>query len=74
MNNYHFKSSTGEIKQSNNLEALRKLAHQEPTNYVRIYRHDGFMINAWGAKKYNKWRKKENERIAIFNEVSIFLK
>ncbi len=55
MNNYHFKSSTGETKQSNNLEALRKLAHQEPTNYVRIYRHDGYMINAWGAKKYNKW-------------------
>lgn len=68
MNNYHFKSSTGEIIKSNNLEALKKLAHQEPTNYVRIYRHDGYMINAWGAKKYNKWLKEKNEIIERFKK------
>jgi membrane carboxypeptidase/penicillin-binding protein len=55
MNNYHFKSSTGEIIKSKNLEQLKKLAHLEPTNYVRIYDQNGYMINAWGAKKYQKY-------------------
>jgi hypothetical protein len=55
MNNYHFKSSTGEIIKSRNLEELKKQAHLEPTNYVRIYDQNGYMINAWGAKKYQKY-------------------
>ena len=55
MNNYHFKSSTGQIISSRNLEELKKQAHLEPTNYVRIYDQNGYMINAWGSKKYNKY-------------------
>jgi hypothetical protein len=65
MNNYHFKSSTGEIISSRNLEQLKKQAHLEPTNYVKIYTQTGYMISCLGAKQYSKYLLRRQKQLTI---------
>ena len=52
---YHFKTSTGEVIQSNNLDNLRKRAYLEPRNYVTIHRQDGWKTKVMGAKQHLKY-------------------
>jgi hypothetical protein len=64
---YHFKSTTGEVIQSNNFSELQKLARLEPTNYVLIHRADGHKTQVTGAKRYNKWLHKKMIKEEMMN-------
>lgn len=64
---YHFITSKGKRIESNNLGELRLLAHMEPTNWVKIFRKDGYVIGAWGAKQYNKWLHRKMVREDMMN-------